>query len=284
MDATKHYSMGRIAHELGYVLPDRKTAYLSDDGTYVGLFRYVADNPGDLSAGHLYAAKWHQTSTENGGSADLSWIDLGHATDAEIRGLIDSRITLYDIFDVQEYTGSCPTGYVFTDTTWNREAGKDGKCLQLKPGMELAASRLETRRYAAYLGATTEWEKMEGITYDPATNTLYQAMSRVRSGMNDGKGDIQLPLNYCGAVYAMPLDENYVANSVHAEVTGVPVLIKRGAAEDTPYDPPLEKNECSLDHIAEPDNITFVPGYKTLIIGEDTGAIYSKIAQGPSPP
>ncbi|MGC9386844.1 MAG: alkaline phosphatase PhoX, partial [Hydrogenovibrio sp.] len=40
---TKHYSMGRFAHELAYVMPDKKTVYLSDDGTNVGLFMFVAD-------------------------------------------------------------------------------------------------------------------------------------------------------------------------------------------------------------------------------------------------
>ncbi len=283
VEAVKHYSMGRIAHELGYVLPDRKTVYLSDDGSYVGLFRYVADNAGDLSAGTLYAAKWQQTGTENGGKANLSWIDLGHATDAEIRAAIDKRVTLYDLYNVQAAAsdGSCPAGYTYTYTTSADDQGIPGECLQLRTSndkgmsaaeIERAASRLETRRYAAYKGATTEWEKMEGITYDPDTNTLYQAMSRVINGMADDKGDMKLPYNYCGTVYAMPLDENYVAHSVHGEVAGVPVLIKRGAAEDKPYAPPLEKNECSIEHIAEPDNITFMPGYKTLIIGEDTGA------------
>lgn len=34
----KHYSMGRMALELPYVMPDRKTVYLTDDGAMVGLF------------------------------------------------------------------------------------------------------------------------------------------------------------------------------------------------------------------------------------------------------
>ena len=39
--------MGRVAIELAYVMPDNKTVYISDDGSRVGLFRFVADNPGD---------------------------------------------------------------------------------------------------------------------------------------------------------------------------------------------------------------------------------------------
>ncbi len=39
------------------------------------------------------------------------------------------------------------------------------------------------RRYAAYLGATTEWNKWEGITYDASRNRIYTAMSVVAYGM-----------------------------------------------------------------------------------------------------
>jgi hypothetical protein len=39
----KHYSMGRFAHELAYVMPDEKTVYLSDDGTNGALFMFIAD-------------------------------------------------------------------------------------------------------------------------------------------------------------------------------------------------------------------------------------------------
>ncbi len=32
----KHYLLGRIAIELAYVMPDRRTVYTTDDGTNVG--------------------------------------------------------------------------------------------------------------------------------------------------------------------------------------------------------------------------------------------------------
>ena len=31
----KHYTLGRMAVELAYVMPDRKTVYITDDGTNV---------------------------------------------------------------------------------------------------------------------------------------------------------------------------------------------------------------------------------------------------------
>ena len=73
----KRYAMGRLSHEAGLVMPDRRTVYISDDAHNTALFRFLADRPGDLSSGTLYAARWRQTSADRGGSASLEWIDLG---------------------------------------------------------------------------------------------------------------------------------------------------------------------------------------------------------------
>lgn len=267
----KHYSMGRLAIELSKVMPNEKTVYTSDDGSHVGLFRYEADTKGDLSSGELFAVKFHQTSpwtndTErkydlDGGAGTLSWISLGKASDAEVKAIINSGVKFSDIFT--EDSADCQA----------INAGYGDECLAVKPGMEKAASRLETRRYAALQGATVEFEKMEGITLDESTNTMYLGMSRVRKGMSDGKGDMSVPFNYCGTVYALDLDSNYIATSMHGAISGIPRLIKRGAKVDNPYpaDGPYAANECDLNGISEPDNVTFIPGFKTLIIGEDTG-------------
>ena len=275
-DVAKHYSMGRVAVELSYVMPNQKTVYTSDDGSRVGLFRYAADNAGDLSRGTLYAAKWTQTSPvygadfrvetaaeRDGGAATISWVELGHASDEEIREIIDSGVTFADIFD--EDVEGCTT-------IANRDSS--GECLKLKPGMEKAAAFLETSRYAALMGATIEFEKMEGITLDPDTNTMYLAMSRVINHMTDGAGDISVPYNYCGTVYGLDLDDDYVATNMYGVVAGLPRTTSRGAPVDDKYpaDGPYASNSCDLNGIAEPDNISFIPGYNTLIIGEDTGS------------
>ena len=282
----KHYAMGRVAHELAYVMPNQKTAYISDDGTNVGLFRFEADKEGDLSSGVLYVAKWKQTRADGAGSADLGWISLGHATDAEIRSYVDQKLSFGDIFDsadpTDETAGTCPDSFSFVNTTRGTE------CLKVKDGMEKAASRLETRRYAAMNGGTTEFRKMEGITHNPDDNVLYIGMSSIERGMEDnfskakdtdkydrgGNNDIKLPLNRCGAVYALDLDDNYLAKNMHSLVEGIPVTESYGAADDSQkYDEagPFANNKCHLDGLANPDNVTFIPGYKTLIIGEDTG-------------
>ena len=98
----KHYSAGRFSHELMKMMPDNRTAFFGDDGGNTAMFMYVADKEKDLSAGTLYAAKFKQTGTTNGGSGDFEWINLGHATDKEIKKIIDSGITFNDIFETSD--------------------------------------------------------------------------------------------------------------------------------------------------------------------------------------
>lgn len=269
---TKHYSMGRFAHELAYVMPDRQTVYLSDDGTNCALFMYKADKPGDLSSGTLYAAKWIQKSDKNGGSADLKWIKLAHSTDSEIKQIVDEKPLFNDIFDSVKPNGAkCQAGFTSINTNRGHE------CLRVKPGMEKAAALLESRRYAAVKGATTEFRKMEGITYDPDTNRLYIAISQIAKGMEDnrkygkpntkydigGNNDIRVKVNKCGGVYALDL-ENYTAKNMYGMITGIP----KKYASDTPYS--NSQNKCDINGLANPDNISYLARSNTLIIGEDT--------------
>lgn len=269
----KHFSMGRLAIELAYVMPDQRTTYISDDGTNVGLFMYVADNSTDLTSGTLYAAKWNQIHGRSGGYADLGWVNLGHANDAVIHNAIESGITFSDVFNTDKPNddGSCEEGFTSISTTDGHE------CLQVKDGMDTIASRVETRRYAAMRGATTEFRKEEGITFNPATSTLYVAMSEIAKGMEDGskqdKGGpnhIRLPKNKCGVVYGLDIASDatigsqYVASNMYGVVNG----IQRKYAKDSDY----TSNTCDIDNISNPDNVTFMTGRNTLIIGEDTGS------------
>ena len=271
---TKHFSMGRAAWEMAYVMPDEKTAYLTDDGTNVGFYMYVADTAQDLSAGTLYAAKWIQTSALNGGAADLIWIKLGHSTDAALKTIVAAEPKFSDIFTTGTVTSdSCDAGFTFVNTAMGKE------CLQLNAGKETEAAFLETRRYAAMLGATTEWRKEEGVTFDPDNRTLYVAMSQIAKGMTDGAGDIDVEGNNCGAVYAMDalddsevaydsqsqvINSKYVVKNTHAEVVGAPTTYPAGST--------YEAYTCSVNGIASPDNVTFLAGKNTLVIGEDTGS------------
>jgi len=77
----KHYAMGRLSYEMGRVMPDNKTVYSGDDGSAVVLFKFVADEPRNLSAGTLYAAKITQQADQ---SLDIQWIELGRGTDGDV--------------------------------------------------------------------------------------------------------------------------------------------------------------------------------------------------------
>jgi len=267
----KHYALGRIARELVDVQPDGRTLYMGDDGGYTGLFMFVADEAGNLSAGTLYAAKWQQRSDLNGGSANLAWIRLGHASDKKIAGLVDGGVKFSDIFDVSNTDPGDPSFTkvkTYTGTEW----------LRLKPGMETAAAFLETRRYAALLGATTEFSKMEGVTHNAEDKKAYVVISRLEGGMTDvptdPQNDIRLPRNDGGAIYELNLERGqkdtggrwiqsrYVATSM----VSIPELLGGwlGGAKDA------EGNRCAQDKVCGADNIAFSENMRTLFIGEDT--------------
>jgi secreted PhoX family phosphatase len=294
----KHYSMGRFAHELSYVMPDERTVYGTDDGTNVGLFMYVADTASDLSAGSLYAMKWHQTTPAGESDlvdADLSWIKLGHASDAEIDALIADGIQFSDIFATVEPAadGTCPGAYTPVNAN-----GIGEECLKLNAGMEQAAAFLETRRYAGYLGATTELRKEEGISFDPRSGQLYIAFSEVQYGMEDNRkngvdssaydagttNDVKALFNSCGAVYRLAVGEDaeigspFVAQSAHGVIAGRmttvadPERLNPTTIDAYPSDSPFANSSCEIDGLANPDNVSVMPGQNMLLIGEDTGS------------
>jgi len=272
----KHRALGRISREIVQVMPDRRTAYQGDDGTYNVLTMFVADEPADLSSGTLYAAKWNQTSdnTIPGGEATLTWYRLGHATDAEIGAMVEGGIRFDDIFDVSAVADPS-NGFRTVKAGHNKGLVEH---LRLRPGMEKAAAFLETRRYAAYVGATTEFEKFEGVTVNAADRKVYLAMTRMRDGMEnkpaDPANDIRIPRLLAGAVYEMDLaagrkdtdgkaiGSRYVGTAMRALVLG----------EDIPKD--AAGNTAAVEKIANPDNLKYSEGMRTLFIGEDSSTAH----------
>jgi len=226
----------------------------------------------------------------------VSWIKLGHATDAEIDALIKGGITFAQIFDTAAVNGdgTCPAS--FTSVNAN---GIGEECLALRPGMEQAAAFLESRRYAGYKGATTELRKEEGITFDPDGKKVYVAYSEVQYGMEDNKknntantkydigtnNDVKALFNSCGAVYAYTtgkdstIGSDYVLKMLDgsAGIAGhMTTLADAAKANPSTIDAyasgsPYEGSTCDINGLANPDNVSFVKGRKTLLIGEDTG-------------
>ncbi|WP_276356606.1 alkaline phosphatase PhoX [Cohnella caldifontis] len=267
----KHYSMGRFSHELGKVAPDSRTVLFGDDGGNTMLFLYVADKAKDLSAGTLYAAKWIQKSAANGGSADLQWIKLGHASDKEIRAYIDQDIQFGDIF---EASGQAASGFTAVKTY---PSGKV-EYLKVKPGMEKAAAFLESRRYGAILGATSEFNKMEGVAFDTKTNKAYVAMSYVEKAMEkDAKGtdpadDIRVDKISAGVTYELTLAGKQKDKSGAAiDSAYVPMSMQGLVAGEDLKTPDALGNKANPDKVANPDNLSFSQELRTLFIGEDSG-------------
>ncbi len=273
----KHYALGRIARELADVQPDGRTVYMGDDGGYTGLFMFLADRWGDLSKGTLYAAKWHQISDANGGSASLSWIRLGHASDEEIEALVDGGIKFSDIFDVSN-TDPGDVAYKEVKTYMGTE------WLRLKPGMEKAAAFLETRRYAALLGATTEFSKMEGVTHNARDKKTYVVISRVEGGMtdiaSDPQNDIRLARNDGGAIYELALSGGQKDTDAHSipsgyvakSIASIPELLGGwlGLDANGKAIKDAEGNRCLQDKVCGGDNLKYAENMRTLFIGEDT--------------
>lgn len=287
----KHYALGRFAHELAYVMPDERTVYMTDDETNGAIFLFVADEAADLSAGTLYAAKWLQTDDQGVGSADMAWIKLASGNDAEIKALIDGGIQFSDLFAEGEASddGTCSAEFTSINTTGGHE------CLSVVPGMEQAAAFLESRRYAALLGATTEFAGNEGLTFDAETGIIYIASSGIGDGMLDGEEEYDLGGNNdirlttatsCGGIYGMPvageqlaysngygadvaadeaIDSEYVIVGAYSELMG-----KEWSEEDAASGASADYNVCSVDGIAEPDNLAMIPGSGTLLIAEDS--------------
>lgn len=277
----KRFGMGRYSHEIAYLMPDDRTVYLSDDGVNGGLFLYVADKAGDLSAGTLYAARWTQTSASGGGSGKLSWISLGHSTDEALGKELAAGALHFDevlskrvlIPPGEDDTDTdvppmCPEGHTAINDAWGPQ------CLKLVDGVDpVLASRVETRRVAAMKGATVEFRKGEGITYDPDHRAVYIALAEVNKGMIaaspqwdiHGPDHIQVEENRCGGVYAMP-----VASGVQ-DTDGQPIASELVATEMAGFvmgDP--EGFGCSKKAPSNPDNITYLPGSGVLMIAEDS--------------
>lgn len=296
-DVTKRYAMGRLATELADVMPDQRTAYMGDDGRDTMLFMFVADAPRDLSAGTLYAAKWEQRAADNGGSANLGWLRLGHAREAEVKALVDRGIRFSEIFETAtaaevkanpgQFKDFKPV-FVYEGQGGKRAPGSGAKqevtWLKLKPGMETAAAFLESRRYGALLGATSEFTKMEGVTHNPDERKLYIALSYIEAGMLDGqngerpqdhiklKGDARDLV--CGGIYQAHLSgaqkdsageaikSEWVAATLDAMLLGAKKPFGQIVGQ---YD------KCDTERIANPDNIKYSAQMRTLFIGEDSG-------------
>ncbi len=261
----KHYCLGRIARELIEVCPDNKTVLMGDDGTDTGLFMFIADKEKDLSSGSLYVAKWTQTSATAGGAATLGWIKLGSATSAEIKVLADT-LKASDIVTVKTID---PADASYSKIAFN---GKT-EWVKFAAGKEKAAAFLETHRYAAVLGGTLEFSKMEGVALNRKDKVAYVAMSRLEKGMIDKSGDVQVGKITAGATYELKLgggQKDRAGTTIGSDwVPTVMAAVPALSGEDLAA-PDAVGNTANDNKVATPDNLKFSEKLRTLFIGEDS--------------
>lgn len=268
----KHYCMGRISHELVQVMPDQRTVLMGDDATNSGYFVFVADKEKDLSSGTLYVAKVGAGFSVDpaGAAAPLSWIKLGSATSAEIRQLA-ATVKPTDIMDVRTVD---PQDASFKQVVANGAV----EWIKLMPGMEKAAAFLETHRYAALVGASMGFTKMEGTTVNAKDKIAYSALQNCQSSMVAGNklnvagNGVAIPkaLN-AGAVMALNLKGGQKdVNGAAINSEWMPVDIKALiTGEDITAD--ALGNTANPNKIGNPDNLKFSEKLRTLFIGEDSG-------------
>jgi secreted PhoX family phosphatase len=263
----KHYCMGRISHELVQVMPDERTALMGDDTTNGGLFMFIANKPRDLSSGKLYVGKWHQVSSEGPGAGNITWIKLGEANSDEIKRLVDGGIKSSDMMDIRKED---PKDSRFTKIGYSGQTN----WVKLKPGMEKEAAFLETHRYAALVGGSLGFTKMEGTTVNIKDKKAYSAMSYVIKTMTDGSSDIHVEGPKSGAVYEHTLTGNQKDNEGHiidSEWVSVHMEAPANLIGEDLATPDELGNTAHADRIANPDNLKYSEKLRTLFIGEDSG-------------
>ena len=280
----KHYVTGKYTPEQGFVLGDRRTVYLTDDGSFRGFYLFLADRPEDLSEGTLYMARFEQKEswTSSGGGGEIRWVRLGHSSDEYLENLIRRDLRFTDIYDVRN-PDDCPEEEGFRRIT----AGDPGTmCLRPRDGehgsrlskkfrnreeWQAAAAFLETRKTGVLAGATAEFRKGEGIAWD-GDRRLFVSFSEILTSMEDNyrnretANQIRFRPNPCGAVFEFrlnrdvldtdgnPVDSSYVATGTRSLIQGR-------------YIP--ERGVCDDRSIANPDNLRYLKGDQ-LVIGEDT--------------
>ena len=269
----KHFCMGRISHELVQVMPDNRTALMGDDATNSAYFVFVADKEKDLSSGTLYAAKvgtGFSIDPKVGTAAPLTWIKLGSANSAEIEQLANTLKPT----DIMSVVKADPSDTSYTKIVAN---GKT-EWIKINAGMEKAAAFLETHRYAAYMGASTGFSKMEGTTVNINDKIAYSALQNCQDSMVAGNAanvpgnGISIPKKLgAGAVMALNLkggqkDTKGAAISSEWMPVDTKALL---AGEDITAD--ALGNTANPNNIANPDNLKFSEKMRTLFIGEDSG-------------
>ncbi len=296
----KHYAMGRYEHENSIVMPDQRTAYLSQDSTNGVFYKFVADTAGDLSAGTLYAAKLTQDAGSDEPATtgfDIEWIELANADFATI----DAWIAEYDAIGIDDYvdgksnylTNADAMAWAAEDATYPSfdtayqpavDAGEEGAntfggSVTAGEAMDDRIAFLESRKAARAKGATAEWRKFEGIyaNHNRAEEAetgadlvpgevvtqayVYFAISDIDRGMIDDEGDIQLSSRVKDCGGVYRM-----ALEDGYDVSRIEPVIM-GATYRSSLD---GADRCDANGLSQPDNVIVMQDGR-ILIGEDGG-------------
>lgn len=280
----KHFTIGRVQHENSVVMPDQKTLYTTQDDTGGVLFKFVADQAGDLSSGTLYGAKLTQDNSNEPlvTGFDVEWVEIASGNNAEIEGWVaqfDGIAVDTSDAPVEQYiTLADVTAWVDGAATYPT-VENGGNATTAGLAMDDRIAFIESRQAAKAKGATAEFRKLEGIAAnmkraeeavmgtdliadeDVAEAFVYFAIADLDSTMTDGEGDIRLNTRVkdCGGVYRMKLEAGYNVSRIE------PVLM---GATMTPNE--SSSVECNVNEVAQPDNVIVLDDGR-IMIGEDGG-------------
>lgn len=282
-DVVKHFTIGRYEHENSVVMPDKRTVYSSQDDTGGVMFKFIADQPEDLSAGTLYGAKLTQDAGLNEPTVtgfDVEWVELATGSNAEI----ETWIAQYDNITSDDYVDG-KTSYMSMadveawangDATYPSEENGGSPVTAGQP-MDNRAAFLESRQAARLKGATAEWRKLEGISinHDRVLEAItgqdmiadevvtkaymYIGIADLDNTMIDDEGDIQLSsrVKDCGGVYRAHIDSSYSLTRIEPVVMGATYRSTLNGAE-----------RCDVNQLSQPDNVIVMRDGR-IIIGED---------------
>ena len=126
-------------------------------------------------------------------------------------------------------------------------------------------------------GATTEWNKMEGMAINEKDKIAYMAISYQDKGMLQddlfGTDHIRVAKNNCGATYEIKLaggQKDTDGNAINSEYVGTELYASEGlVGEEIPTD--ANGNTCHVDKIANTDNVFYSEKMRTVFVGEDSG-------------
>jgi secreted PhoX family phosphatase len=143
--------------------------------------------------------------------------------------------------------------------------------------MEKAAAFLETHRYAALVGASMGFTKMEGTTVNLKDKIAYSALQNCQSSMVAGNA-LNVPGNgisipkavNAGAVMMLSLkggQKDSAGNAINSEwmpADTKALLVGEDIAADA------LGNTANPNKVGNPDNLKFSEKMRTLFIGEDS--------------